>query len=182
MNPVFVAYDILAQAEHSPGVCIIVGWEKDIVDASVEAIEAEFKKLERGELAKSSLEQFGAMIVAKDELDACQIVDLIAPEHLIIATRNAEAMADKIWNAGAIFIGSYSPAAVGDYVAGPSHVLPTNGTARFANGLTSNDFLKSSSVMHFSKRGLSMYAECVETLSKKEGLTAHGESVAVRLK
>ncbi|MDR2762266.1 MAG: histidinol dehydrogenase [Planctomycetaceae bacterium] len=181
-NPIFVAYDILAQAEHSPGVCIIVGWDKDIVDASIEVIGSEFKKLGRGELAKASLEQFGAAIVAKDELDACQIVDLIAPEHLIISTRNAEKTADKIWNAGAIFIGGYSPAAVGDYVAGPSHVLPTNGTARFANGLTSNDFLKSSSVMSFSKRGLSMYAESVETLSKKEGLTAHGESVAVRLK
>ncbi|MDR1485634.1 MAG: histidinol dehydrogenase [Planctomycetaceae bacterium] len=181
-NPVFVAYDILAQAEHSPGVCIIVGWDKDIVDASVFAIESELSKVSRGELAKASLERFGAVIVAGDELEACRIVDLIAPEHLIIATRNAEVLADKIVNAGAIFVGEYSPAAVGDYAAGPSHVLPTSGTARFANGLTCNDFLKSSSVMSFSKKGLAMYANCVETLSKKEGLTAHGESVAVRLK
>ncbi|MDR2642706.1 MAG: histidinol dehydrogenase [Planctomycetaceae bacterium] len=181
-NPVFVAYDILAQAEHSPGVCIIVGWDKDIVDASVNVIESEFSKLERGELAKTSLERFGAVVVAKDELDACRITDLIAPEHLIIATQNAEVLADKILNAGAIFVGGYTPAAVGDYVAGPSHVLPTNGTARFANGLTCNDFLKSSSVMSFSKKGLATYADCVESLSRKEGLTAHGESVSVRLR
>ncbi|MDR2168749.1 MAG: histidinol dehydrogenase [Planctomycetaceae bacterium] len=181
-NPVFVAYDILAQAEHSPGVCIIVGWDKDVVEASVKAIESEFSKLGRGELAKSSLEQFGAVIIVKNEVEACQVVDLIAPEHLIIATRKAETMADKIMNAGAIFVGAFTPAAVGDYAAGPSHVLPTNGTARFANGLTCNDFLKSSSVMSFSKKGLAMYADCVENLAKKEGLTAHGESVTIRLK
>ncbi|MDR0391884.1 MAG: histidinol dehydrogenase [Planctomycetaceae bacterium] len=180
-DPVFVAYDILAQAEHSPGVCIIVGWDKEIVDASVKAIESELSKIERGELARVSLERFGALIVAKDELDACRITDLIAPEHLIIATQNAEELSDKILNAGAIFIGSYAPAAVGDYAAGPSHVLPTNGTARFANGLTCNDFLKSSSVMSFSKKSLAMYANCVETLANKEGLTAHAESIEIRL-
>ncbi|MDR1053072.1 MAG: histidinol dehydrogenase [Planctomycetaceae bacterium] len=181
-NPVFVAYDILAQAEHSPGVCIIIGWDKRVVDTLVKIIDSEFGKFERGNLAKTSLEQFGAVIVAKDESDACRITDLIAPEHLIIAAQNAELMADKILNAGAIFVGSYAPAAVGDYAAGPSHVLPTNSTARFANGLTCNDFLKSSSVMSFSKRGLATYADCVESLSSKEGLTAHGESVAVRLR
>ncbi|MDR1290673.1 MAG: histidinol dehydrogenase [Planctomycetaceae bacterium] len=181
-NPVFVAYDILAQAEHSPGVCIIVGWDKKVVDILVNIIDSEFSRFDRGNLAKASLEQFGTVIIAKDELDACRITDLIAPEHLIIAAQDAELMADKILNAGAIFVGSYAPAAVGDYAAGPSHVLPTNSTARFANGLTCNDFLKSSSVMSFSKRGLASYADCVESLSSKEGLTAHGESVAVRLR
>ncbi|MDR1478841.1 MAG: histidinol dehydrogenase [Planctomycetaceae bacterium] len=181
-NPAFVAYDILAQAEHSPGVCIIVGWDEKAVDTLVNTIAKEFSKFERGDLAKTSLEKFGAIIIAKDESDACKITDLIAPEHLIIAAQNAELLADKILNAGAIFVGSYSPAAVGDYAAGPSHVLPTSGTARFANGLTCNDFLKSSSVMSFSKKGLAAYADCVESLSGKEGLTAHGESVAARLR
>ncbi|MDR2346452.1 MAG: histidinol dehydrogenase [Planctomycetaceae bacterium] len=181
-NPIFVAYDIIAQAEHSPGVCIIVGWDKDIVDAVIDAIEVACSKVERGELARSSLEKFGATIIVKDEADACKVTDLIAPEHLIIATKNADLIVDKIMNAGAIFVGAYTPAAVGDYAAGPSHVLPTNGTARFANGLTCNDFLKSSSIMSFSKEALSKYSDCVELLADKEGLTAHKESVSVRLR
>ena len=109
---------------------------------------------ERGELARQSLEEFGAVILARDADEAWPLADEIAPEHLHIATENAEALAEKIRHAGAIFLGNYTPVALGDYAAGPSHVLPTSGTARFASGLSANDFLRANSILHFSGEGL----------------------------
>jgi histidinol dehydrogenase len=132
-------------------------------------------------LARESLEEFGAVIVASDPDEACRLTDQIAPEHLHIATRDAEAMAEKISCAGAIFLGNFTPVALGDYAAGPSHVLPTSGTARFASGLTANDFLRGGSLLHFGIEGMTRLAPDVEILADKEGLTAHRESVGVRL-
>ena len=180
-NPVYTAYDILAQAEHSPGASILIGWDEKSIEASVKAIEEQVDKVERGQLAARSLEEFGAVILVRNPEEACRITNEIAPEHLHIATANAEELADKISCAGAIFLGNYTPVAVGDYAAGPSHVLPTSGTARFASGLTCNDFLRANSILSFSKEGLAELASDIDILATKEGLTAHRGSVRQRL-
>ena len=176
----FTAYDMLAQAEHAPGASILIGWDSDALNRAVDAIEKKLATVERGELARQSLEEFGAVILAKDAGETCRLTNLIAPEHLHIATKNAEELADKIPCAGAIFLGNYTPVALGDYAAGPSHVLPTSGTARFASGLTCNDFLRANSMLHFEPEGLAKLALDVELLATKEGLTAHRESVLLR--
>src|SRR5262249_46518585 len=137
--------------------------------------------LERGDLAKDSLENFGALVQALDLADAAAWANDIAPEHLHIATRFPEAVADRIDNAGAIFLGHYTPVALGAYAAGPSQVLPTRGTTRFASGLCATDFLRRSSVLCFGPDGLAALAEDVRMLAEKEGLTAHAASVSVRL-
>jgi histidinol dehydrogenase len=181
-NPLYTAYDILAQAEHSPGASILIGWDATVLDATVQAIEEQLDKVERGQLARQSLEEFGAIILTKDADEACRFTDEIAPEHLHIATENAEELAEKISYAGAVFLGNYTPVAVGDYAAGPSHVLPTSGTARFASGLTCNDFLRANSILSFNRNGLAQLAPDIEILATKEGLTAHRESALIRLK
>ena len=181
-NPVYTAYDMLAQAEHSPGASILIGWDESVLNAAVAALEEQVGRVERGQLALQSLEAFGAVILVQDAEEACRLTDEIAPEHLHIATANAEELADKISCAGAVFLGNYTPVAVGDYAAGPSHVLPTSGTARFAGGLTCNDFLRANSILHFDRNGLEKLVPDIENLSTKEGLTAHRESAAIRLK
>jgi histidinol dehydrogenase len=122
------------------------------------------------------------VILTRDADEACRLTDEIAPEHLHIATENAEALADRIKHAGAMFLGNYTPVALGDYAAGPSHVLPTSGTARFASGLSANDFLRTNSILHFDQDGLRQLAGDVQMLATKEGLTAHRASVEVRMK
>ncbi|HEY7425066.1 MAG TPA: histidinol dehydrogenase [Gemmataceae bacterium] len=178
----FVAADLLAQAEHAPGASILVTWHAPLLDAVESALEAQLVQLTRGELARESLEQFGALVLARDEKEAIACVNDLAPEHLHIATDNAEELCERIDNAGAIFLGNYTPVAVGDYAAGPSHVLPTGGTARFTSGLSANDFLRRSSVLSFTREGLRNMAEDVLRLAQREGLTAHAASVEVRLK
>src|SRR5207245_2373330 len=135
----------------------------------------------RGDLARESLESFGAPVLARGEREAIACANQIGPEHLHIATRNPDAILARIENAGAIFLGHQTPVALGDYVAGPSHVLPTGGTARFASGLSANDFLRRTSVLSFTKKGLERVADDVRVLAQKEGLTAHSASVDVRL-
>ena len=180
-NPVYTAYDMLAQAEHSPGASILIGWDETVLDAAVRAIEEQIGKVERGQLALQSLEEFGAAILVQDADEACRLTDEIAPEHLHIATANAEELATKISCAGAIFLGNHTPVAVGDYAAGPSHVLPTSGTARFSSGLTCNDFLRANSILSFDRSGLATLALDIEILATKEGLTAHRESAMIRI-
>lgn len=177
----FTAYDMLAQAEHAPGASVLIAWEEGVLEKMLQSVEEKLKTVERAELARESLENFGAIILAKDAEETCELTNRIAPEHLHIATRNAEQLADKISCAGAIFIGNHTPVALGDYAAGPSHVLPTSGTARFASGLTCNDFLRANSILHFDPEGLARLAPEVEVLASKEGLTAHRESVRIRL-
>ena len=149
----YTALDLIAQAEHAPGASVLIGWDEKVLDQAVEELDRQLARLERGELARQSLEEFGAVILARDAEEACALADEIAPEHLHIATENAAALAEKIVHAGAIFLGNYTPVALGDYAAGPSHVLPTSGTARFASGLSSNDFLRAGSILHFHARG-----------------------------
>ncbi len=180
-SPAFVAADLLAQAEHSPGASILVTWHEPLLDAVETALQTQLAQLERGELARESLEQFGALVLARDESEAVACVNDIAPEHLHSATDNADQLCERIDNAGAIFLGHYTPVALGDYAAGPSHVLPTGGTARFASGLSANDFLRRSSVLSFTREGLEHMAEDVIRLAQREGLTAHAASIEVRI-
>ena len=176
----YTAYDLLAQSEHAPGSSILIGWDEAKLREVLSELESRLDKIERGDAARFSLEEFGAVILTKDRDEACRIADLIAPEHLHIATNDAEELAAEISHAGAIFLGNYTPVAVGDYAAGPSHVLPTGGTARFASGLTSNDFLRSNSLICFNREGLEMMADDIHLIATLEGLTAHRESVDIR--
>ena len=178
----FTAADMLAQAEHAPGASILIGWDEAVLRRTIDAMADALETIDRGKLARQSLEEFGAVILAADPDDACRLTNEIAPEHLHIATENAEALADKIPCAGAIFLGNETPVAVGDYAAGPSHVLPTGGTARFAHGLTVNDFVRTASLIHFNHDGLVRMADDIERLATVEGLTAHRLSVEIRRK
>lgn len=180
-RPEFIASDLISQAEHSPGSGVLITWQRDLVPAVIEALKLQLAKLPRGDLALSSLNDYGACIVARDMVQACELSDLLAPEHLHISTSDPEEQLELIQNAGAIFLGHYTPVAVGDYFAGPSHVLPTGGTARFANGLCANDFLKRSSVIAFNRGALDDAADDIRRLAETEGLTAHSASVDVRL-
>ncbi len=176
-----VAADLLAQAEHDPATSILVTWHAPLLDAVAAALSRQLPALPRARQARSNLESFGALVLAQNAQQAVAWVNQIAPEHLHIATRDAEALADKIENAGAIFLGHDSPVALGDYVAGPSHVLPTGGTARFASGLSATDFLRRSSVLAFTRPGMEKMAADLRTLAHKEGLTAHAASLDIRL-
>ncbi len=177
----FAAADLLAQAEHAPGASILITWDAKMLDATAVELERQTAHLERGDLARQSLEQFGALVLVADPREAAALTNELAPEHLHIATDDAESWLAHIRNAGAIFLGPYTPVAVGDYAAGPSHVLPTGGTARFASGLSARDFLRSNSVLHYSREGLAALADDVRTMADKEGLTAHRVSIDVRL-
>jgi histidinol dehydrogenase len=181
-RPDFIAADLLAQAEHAPGASILVTWSSDVLEATLVELRKQVETLSRREQTVQSLENFAALILVRDAEEACEMTDLIAPEHLHIATDNARQLLTNIRNAGATFLGNHTPVAVGDYVAGPSHVLPTGGTARWAAGLTANDFLRSGSVIEYSLSALQGVAEDVRTLAEKEGLTAHRESVDIRLR
>ena len=181
-RPEFIASDLISQAEHSPGSGVLITWHAPLIDQVRSALEDQVASLDRGNLARASLEQYGALVLARDADEAARLSDLLAPEHLHISTAQPEEMLARVQNAGAIFLGHYTPVAVGDYVAGPSHVLPTGGTARFANGLCASDFLKRSSVIEYDAIALEAAAPDVNLLAMKEGLTAHSASVNVRLR
>ncbi len=180
-NPDYVAADLIAQAEHSPGASILITWHEPLIDQVAGAMNRQLKELPRGELALESLEQFGAFVLAGGSAQAIECANHLAPEHLHLATREPDNMVDAIHSAGAIFLGHYTPVALGDYVAGPSHVLPTGGTARFASGLSANDFLRRTSLLTFTRAGMERVANDVRVLANKEGLTAHAASVDRRL-
>lgn len=178
----FIASDMLAQAEHSPGSSILLTWDAKVLDATVAELERQLATLERGDLARAALNEYGLLILTRDADEACRLADLIAPEHLHLDVADPEPLLEKIPHAGAAFLGHYTPVAVGDYAAGPSHVLPTGGTARFASGLCANDFLRRTSVISVTKAGLNDLADDVRRLADVEGLTAHRSSIDVRLK
>ena len=178
----FIASDLISQAEHSPGSGVLITWHAPLIEAVREELTKQLSQLQRGDLARQSLEDYGALILARNEDEACRFSDQLAPEHLHISTDNPDAILAKLQNAGAIFMGHHTPVAVGDYVAGPSHVLPTGGTARFANGLCANDFLKRSSVISYNAAALAAVADDIRRMAHVEGLTAHSASVDIRLK
>jgi len=171
---------MLAQAEHAPGASILITWSERLLEATSAELQKQVARLSRSELTIQSLRDFGCLILVRDEEEACRITDLLAPEHLHIATDNAARLAAKIHNAGATFLGNFSPVALGDYAAGPSHVLPTGGTARWASGLSANHFLRSSSVIQYSEDALRSITPHIQRLADKEGLTAHRVSVDAR--
>jgi histidinol dehydrogenase len=177
----FTAADLIAQAEHAPGASILISWSDRLLAETAAELTRQLAHLERGDLARQSLEQFGALIRVRSADEAAALADEIAPEHLHIATADPERLLDKIPHAGAAFLGHFSPVALGDYAAGPSHVLPTGGTARFTSGLTANDFLRCSSVLSFTLRGMKHLSEDVVRLAEKEGLTGHANSVSIRM-
>jgi histidinol dehydrogenase len=177
----YTAADLIAQAEHAPGSAILISWNGQLVDAVAVELERQLQKLERGDLARQSLEAFGALILVRDEDEAAALANELATEHLQLASANAEALAKKIRYAGAVFIGPYTPVPLGDYAAGPSHVLPTGATARYASGLSANDFLRANSMIHFTRNGLEAIADDVLLMAAKEGLTGHAASVSIRL-
>jgi histidinol dehydrogenase len=180
-RPAFVAGDLISQAEHSPGSGVLITWHEPLIAAVQRELDRQLQSLARGDLARKCLEDYGALILARDADEAAELTDLLAPEHLHISTVDPEAMLAKIQNAGAIFLGHFTPVALGDYVAGPSHVLPTGGTARFANGLCAIDFLKRSSVIAYNQAALNAAAGDVRLMAAREGLTAHSASVDIRL-
>lgn len=175
-----MAADLLAQAEHSPGSAILITWCEQLIDQVQIQLAKQLKELARNELTQDSLEDFGALILVKDAQQACDLTDQFAPEHLHIQTENPQELMLRIRNSGAAFLGNHTPVALGDYAAGPSHVLPTGGTCSWAAGLSSNSFLRSGSVTAFDANALAQISDDVVRIAGKEGLTAHARSVSIR--
>jgi histidinol dehydrogenase len=181
-NPDWIAADLLAQAEHDASAQAILITDDAALAAAVErAIDGALKRLPRGEIAAASWQDFGAVILVRELDEAVALVDAIAPEHLEIVAANADSLARRIRNAGAIFIGAYTPEAIGDYVAGSNHVLPTARSARFSSGLGVLDFMKRTSLLKCGPQQLRALADTAIALAEAEGLDAHARSVAIRL-
>ena len=181
-NASFVASDLLAQAEHSDDASVLLVTTSDRLALEVvRELTSQMCTLKRSDLIEKSLADYGAIIVVDDMDDACLLVDDLAPEHVEIMANNEERIASQIRHAGAIFFGDYSPAAVGDYLAGPNHVLPTGGAARFSSGLGVNDFVKRTNLVKFSANELKRTAHMIAALARAEGLDAHARSALIRL-
>ena len=181
-DPAWIAADLLSQAEHDPvAQAILIADDAAFADAVERAMESHLKTLPRAEIAAASWRDFGAVIVVPDLRDAPDLVNRIAPEHLELATEDTEQLLADISNAGAIFVGRFTPEAIGDYVAGPNHVLPTSGSARFSSGLGVLDFLKRTSIIGGTAASLNAIGPAAVTLAEAEGLDAHALSVSIRL-
>ena len=176
-----VAADMLAQAEHGPdstAVCLTTS--RRLAEKIEKELIAQLEQLPRAELARQSIEGHGVIVVTRSLKESIDLANQIAPEHLELAVRNAEGLVSQIRHAGAIFVGHYSPEALGDYLAGPNHVLPTGGTARFSSPLGVYDFTKRTGVIHAPREALRALGEAVVDLAEMEGLTAHGAAVSRR--
>jgi len=181
-RPDFLAADLLAQAEHAEDAsAVLITTSAELASNVVAEIGRQIQSLPRRTVIAESLRQFGAIVVVTDLDEACTIVSDLAPEHLEIVTRDDEAVAERVRHAGAIFFGSYTPEAVGDYFAGPNHVLPTAGAARFASALSVHDFIRRTSLLCYSRAGLQRSAAKIATLARAEGLDAHARSAEIRL-
>ncbi|PTW62062.1 histidinol dehydrogenase [Breoghania corrubedonensis] len=181
-DPDWLAIDLLAQAEHDASAQSILITDSPDLAASVEqAVDRQLSTLPRRDIAGASWRDFGATIVVRDLAEAVPLTDRIAPEHLELAVADPESMLDKVRNAGAVFLGRYTPEAVGDYVGGTNHVLPTARSARFSSGLSVLDFVKRTSILKCSAETLRQIGPAAIRLAEEEGLDAHGRSVAVRL-
>jgi len=180
-DPRVVAADLLAQAEHDRLACpLLVTWAPELADAVDAALAAALADLPRAEIAAAALCEHGASILVRDLDHALAVADAYAPEHLELLFDGARTAAARVENAGAIFVGAHTPEAAGDYTAGPSHVLPTAGAARFASPLGVYDFVKYTSVLELSAAGLAAQREAIVTLARTEGLEAHARSVLAR--
>jgi len=180
-DPRFVAADLLSQAEHDPmASAILLTTDRGLAQSVSDEIDGFLKTLSRAEIIKKSLDDYGYIFVGETMDDLVEAANTIASEHLEIVTEDPFSVMTKIKNAGAIFLGSYSSEPLGDYFAGPNHILPTNGTARFFSPLGVDDFTKKSSIISYSKEALRAVHKDIELFAKSEGLTAHANSIAVR--
>jgi histidinol dehydrogenase len=180
-NPAFVAADLLSQAEHDEfASSILITDSRRVADAVDKEVGRQLGRLKRKEIAIKSIDNYGAIIITKDIKDAVELSNHIAPEHLEVMTEEPMNVLPMIKNAGAIFLGEWTPEALGDYSAGPNHTLPTGGTARFSSPLGVYDFVKRSSLLSFTKDGFSKLAETVKTIASAEGLNAHENTITIR--
>ncbi len=180
-NPRYIAADLLSQAEHDElASSILVTTSMELAEQVSAEVEGFVKELSRQEILEKSLENYGYILVADSMEDVIETANQIASEHLEIVTKNPFEVMTKIRNAGAIFMGEYSSEPLGDYFAGPNHVLPTNGTAKFFSPLGVDDYVKKSSIIYYSKEALQMVHKDIETFAQAEGLTAHANSIRVR--
>jgi histidinol dehydrogenase len=181
-RPDWIAADLLAQAEHdSAAQSILITDDAALADEVEKAVAAQLKDLPRSEIASASWRDFGAVILVRDLDEAVPLVDQVAPEHLEIVAADAERLAARIRNTGAIFLGAHTPEAIGDYVAGSNHVLPTARSARFSSGLGVLDFVKRTSILKCGPEQLAQLGPAAIALGEAEGLSAHARSVAIRL-
>lgn len=180
-NPRYVAADLLSQAEHDElASAILITTSRKLAEEVSGQIDGFLKELSRAEIIEKSLEQYGYILLADSMEDAVAAANAIASEHLEILTKNPYDVMTRIENAGAIFLGEYSSEPLGDYYAGPNHILPTNGTARFFSPLNVDDFMKKTSIISYSREALERAHRDIELFAEKEGLTAHANSVRVR--
>ena len=180
-NPRFVAADLLSQAEHDElASAILITTSRELAEKVSCEVDEFVKRLSRKEIIQKSLDQFGYILLAETMDQAVEAANAIASEHMEIVTRNPFEVMMKVRNAGAIFIGEYSSEPLGDYFAGPNHVLPTNGTAKFFSPLSVDDFIKKSSIVYYSRKALKKIHKDVEQFAASEQLTAHANSIAVR--
>lgn len=180
-NPRYVAADLLSQAEHDElASAILVTTSQDLAKKVSKEIDTFLEKLSRADIIAKSLDNYGYILIADTLEEGIRAVDEIAPEHLEIVTANPFDVMTRVHNAGAMFLGQYSSEPLGDYFAGPNHILPTNGTARFFSPLSVDDFVKKSSIIYYSEEALRAVHSDIETFAKAEELTAHANSVAVR--
>jgi histidinol dehydrogenase len=178
----WIAADLLSQAEHDTAAqAVLITDDADFAEAVVRAAEVHLQALPRGEIARASWDAHGAVILVETLADAPALVDRVAPEHLEIATEAPEALAAKVRHAGAIFLGRHTPEAIGDYVAGPNHVLPTARSARFSSGLSVLDFMKRTSLIGCTPESLAKIGPSAVALARAEGLDAHALSLTLRL-
>ena len=182
-NPNWIAADLIAQAEHDIfAQSILVTDNKDLIKSVNKCLREQLNELPKKKIASKSLNNFGLAIFANSKKNIIEIINTIAPEHLEICMKNSNEIIKKINNAGSIFIGKFSPEAMGDYIAGPNHVLPTSGAARFSSGLSVNDFVKRHSLIKISKTGIERLGQSVINLAQHENLEGHANSIKVRLK
>jgi len=179
-NPRWVAADLLAQAEHDPGSSVLVTPSRALARTVAAEVDAQVGVLERGSATASCIARYGAAVVTESLEAACELANELAAEHLQLITRDDAACLARIRNAGAAFIGAYTPVPLGDYFAGPSHVLPTGGTAKVFGPLSVNDFLKATSLIEYDAEALREDGASVRDFATREGLTAHAAAVRVR--
>ena len=182
-KPDWIAADLIAQAEHDENAqSIVISNDVRIIKKVNYFLKEQLKKLPKQKIASKSLRNFGLSLLVKNKKLLADTINLIAPEHLEIFTKNPNQILKNVDNAGSIFVGQYSPEAVGDYLAGPNHVLPTSGSARFASGLSVYDFLKRHSIIKMTKSGIEKLGSSVINLAKYENLEGHANSIKIRLK
>ena len=182
-NENWIAADLIAQAEHDVfAQSILISNNKNLIVNVNKCLKQQLNKLPKKIIASKSLKNFGLAIYAKNKRNIINIINTIAPEHLELCIKNNNEILKKITNAGSIFIGKYSPEAIGDYIAGPNHVLPTSGSAKFSSGLSVNDFLKRHSLIKITKTGIERLGPSVINLAKYENLEGHAHSIKIRLK